>query len=147
MDTLDLHVLEETWVTVVRLRRWPPSCSATAASSWTVRRCPGRREMRFAMHTRLRSERIAEYEAAHRDVPAELIAAIRAGGAASWTIWRSGVDLFHVLECDDPVALFASLEGLPAQIGWATRMAEFVDESDGLSADGAATGLPVVWSL
>jgi L-rhamnose mutarotase len=103
--------------------------------------------MRFAMHTRLRPDRVADYEAAHREVPAELAAAIRAGGATSWTIWRSGVELFHLLECDDPVALFASLEGLPAQIAWAARMAELVDNSEGLSADGAATWLPVVWSL
>jgi L-rhamnose mutarotase len=103
--------------------------------------------MRFAMHTRLRSDRIADYEAAHREVPAELAAAIRAGGVTSWTIWRSGVELFHLLECDDPGTLFASLEGLPAQIAWAARMADLVDESDGLSADGDATGLPVVWSL
>jgi L-rhamnose mutarotase len=99
------------------------------------------------MHTRLRPDRVADYEAAHREVPDELAAAIRAGGATSWTIWRSGVDLFHVLECDDPAALFASLEELPAQIAWAARMAELVDESDGLSADGNASGLPVVWSL
>jgi len=103
--------------------------------------------MRVAIHTRLRPDRVAEYEAAHREVPAELTAAIRAGGATSWTIWRSGVELFHLLECDDPAALFTSLEGLPAHIAWAARMAELVDESDGLSADGGATGLPVVWSL
>ncbi len=103
--------------------------------------------MRIAMHTRLRPDRVADYEAAHREVPPELVAAIRAGGATSWTIWRSGVELFHLLECDDPAALFESLAGLPAQIAWAARMAVLVDESDGLSADGEATGLPVVWSL
>jgi len=103
--------------------------------------------MRVAIHTRVRPDRVADYEAAHREVPAELTTAIRAGGATSWTIWRSGVELFHLLECDDPAALFTSLEGLPAQIAWAARMAELVDESDGLSADGGATGLPVIWSL
>ena len=103
--------------------------------------------MRIAMHTRLRPDRIPDYETAHREVPAELAAAIRAGGATSWTIWRSGVELFHLLECDDPAALFASLDGLPAQIAWAARMAELVDESGGLSADGGAAGLTVVWSL
>jgi L-rhamnose mutarotase len=103
--------------------------------------------MRVAMHTRLRSDRVVDYEAAHREVPTELAAAIRAGGATSWTIWRSGVELFHLLECDDPAALFTNLESLPAQIAWAARMAELVDESDGLSADGGAAGLQVVWSL
>jgi L-rhamnose mutarotase len=103
--------------------------------------------MRVAMHTRLRPDRVADYEAAHREVPAELTAAIRAGGTTSWTIWRSGVELFHLLECDDPAALFTGLESLPAQIAWAARMADLVDDSDGLSADGDATSLRVVWSL
>jgi L-rhamnose mutarotase len=103
--------------------------------------------MRVALHTRLRPSRVADYEALHREVPADLAAAIRAGGATSWTIWRSGVDLFHLLECDDPEALFASLAGLPVQLAWAARMADLVDESDGLSADGSSAGLPVVWSL
>ena len=82
--------------------------------------------MRVAMHTRLRPDRVADYEAAHREVPAELTAAIRAGGTTSWTIWRSGVELFHLLECDDPAALFTGLESLPAQIAWAARMADLV---------------------
>ena len=56
--------------------------------------------MRVALHTKVRADRIAEYEAAHREVPEELTAAIRAAGATSWTIWRSGTDLFHLLECD-----------------------------------------------
>jgi L-rhamnose mutarotase len=103
--------------------------------------------MRIALHTRVRPDRVEEYEAAHREVPPDLVAAIKAGGAREWTIWRSGVELFHVLECDDPAAMFASLEGLPAQIAWAARMAELVDASSGLSADGEASGLPVVWSL
>ena len=46
--------------------------------------------MRIALNTRVRADRVADYEAAHREVPAELSAAIRAGGATAWTIWRSG---------------------------------------------------------
>ena len=29
------------------------------------------------------------------------VAAIRAAGARRWTIWRSGLELFHVVECED----------------------------------------------
>lgn len=46
--------------------------------------------MRIAPHTKVRADRVAEYEAAHREAPAELTRAIRAAGATSWTIWRSG---------------------------------------------------------
>lgn len=49
--------------------------------------------MRIALHTRVRGDRIQEYEQAHTAVPAGLTDAIRAAGVTSWTIWRSGTDL------------------------------------------------------
>ncbi|MCX5164710.1 L-rhamnose mutarotase [Streptomyces sp. NBC_00264] len=103
--------------------------------------------MRIALHTKVRADRIEEYEAAHREVPAELTAAIRAAGATSWTIWRSGTDLFHVIDCDDYAALLAELERLPVNVAWQARMAELLDVSHDYSADGAAAGLPVAWEL
>ena len=57
----------------------------------------------------------ARNEAAHREVPPEQTAAIRAGGARSWEIWRSGTEL--------------------------------LDVAHDYSADGAAAGLPLVWTL
>ena len=103
--------------------------------------------MRIALHTRVRADRIDEYEAAHRAVPAELIEAIRAGGAESWTIWRSGTDLFHVIECDDYAALLAYLNAQPVNTAWQARMAELLDVIHDYSAVGAAAALPVVWAL
>ncbi|MFF3483140.1 L-rhamnose mutarotase [Streptomyces sp. NPDC002701] len=73
--------------------------------------------MRVALHTKVRADRVDAYEAAHREVPAALTDAIRAAGATSWTIWRSGPDLFHLLECED------------------------------YAAGGSQAGLPVVWEL
>ncbi|MFF2898772.1 L-rhamnose mutarotase [Streptomyces sp. NPDC057966] len=103
--------------------------------------------MRIALHTKVRADRIEEYEAAHREVPAELTAAIRAAGATSWTIWRSGTDLFHVIDCADYAALLAELERLPVNVAWQARMDELLDVSHDYSADGAAAGLPVAWEL
>ncbi|MFG3527338.1 L-rhamnose mutarotase [Streptomyces sp. NPDC047917] len=103
--------------------------------------------MRIALHTKVRADRIEEYEAAHREVPAELTAAIRAAGATSWTIWRSGTDLFHVIDCEDYAALLAQLEQLPVNVAWQARMDELLDVSHDYSADGAAAGLPVAWEL
>ncbi|WP_229070711.1 L-rhamnose mutarotase [Actinoplanes sp. DH11] len=103
--------------------------------------------MRIALHTRVRADRIAEYEAAHRVVPAELTAAIRAAGASSWTIWRSGVDLFHLLECEDYGRLLAELERLPVNVAWQARMAGLLDVTHDYSPNGAGAGLPVVWEL
>lgn len=103
--------------------------------------------MRIALHTRVRADRIAEYEQAHREVPPELAAAIRRAGATSWTIWRSGTDLFHLLDCEDYATLLAELEQLPVNLAWQARMAELLDVVHDYSADGAAAGLPVVWQL
>ncbi|GGL02522.1 MULTISPECIES: L-rhamnose mutarotase [Streptomyces aurantiacus group] len=103
--------------------------------------------MRIALHTKVRADRIAEYEAAHREVPVELTDAIRAAGVTSWTIWRSGTDLFHVLECEDYGRLLAELEKLPVNIVWQARMAELLDVVHDYSSEGAEAGLPVVWEL
>ncbi|MFI9364447.1 L-rhamnose mutarotase [Kitasatospora sp. NPDC053057] len=103
--------------------------------------------MRIALHTRVRTDRIEEYEAAHREVPGELTDAIRAAGVSSWTIWRSGSELFHLLECEDYARLLAELEHLPVNIAWQARMAELLDVVHDYSAAGSAAGLPVVWEL
>ena len=103
--------------------------------------------MKVALHTRVHADRVEEYEAAHREVPPELTAAIRAGGAHSWVIWRSGTDLFHLIDCEDYAALLAHLNALPVNIAWQARMAELLDVVHDYSADGAAAGLPQVWSL
>ncbi|MFD9483498.1 L-rhamnose mutarotase [Streptomyces sp. NPDC059991] len=103
--------------------------------------------MRVALHTRVRGDRIEEYEAAHREVPAELTAAIRAAGVTEWTIWRSGTELFHLIECADYGRLLAELERLPVNIAWQARMAELLDVVHDYSGAGADAGLPVVWEL
>ncbi|MFD0432474.1 L-rhamnose mutarotase [Streptomyces chartreusis] len=103
--------------------------------------------MRVALHTKVRADRIDRYEAAHREVPVELTDAIRAAGATSWTIWRSGTDLFHVLDCEDYGRLLAELKELPVNVAWQARMVELLDVVHDYSDQGADAGLPVVWEL
>ncbi|MGR4880345.1 L-rhamnose mutarotase [Streptomyces sp. LARHCF249] len=103
--------------------------------------------MKVALHTKVRADRIEEYDAAHRQVPEELTAAIRAAGVGEWTIWRSGTDLFHVLEVQDYQAMIAELEKLPVNITWQARMAELLDVVHDYSAQGSDASLPVVWEL
>ncbi|MFH8449215.1 L-rhamnose mutarotase [Streptomyces fungicidicus] len=103
--------------------------------------------MRIALHTRVREDGVARYEAAHREVPAALTAAIRAAGVTSWTIWRSGRELFHLLECEDYARLLAELEHLPVNVAWQARMADLLDVVHDYSEGGAGAGLPVVWEL
>ncbi|MFF3905753.1 L-rhamnose mutarotase [Streptomyces sp. NPDC001848] len=83
--------------------------------------------MRVALHTKVRADRVEEYEAAR-----EL------GG---------GTDLFHVLECEDYGRLPAEPEKLKVDVAWQARMAELPDVAHDYSAEGADAGLPVVWEL
>jgi L-rhamnose mutarotase len=103
--------------------------------------------MEVALHTRLKPGAEAAYEAAHRAVPAELVAAIRAAGARRWTIWRSGLDLFHVIECDDYARLLSELADLPVNVTWQARMSELLDVAHEYGSGGADAGLSVVWEL
>jgi len=103
--------------------------------------------VRIALHTRVRADRIDEYEAAHRAVPPELTDAIRTAGATDWTIWRSGTDLFHVIECEDYAALLADLSAEPVNTAWQARMAGLLDVPHDYSGSGANAALPVVWAL
>ncbi len=103
--------------------------------------------MMIALHTRVRQDRIEEYEQAHAAVPAELAAAIRAAGVASWTIWRSGTDLFHLIDCDDYASMLAQLERHPVNVAWQAKMTLLLETVHDYSADGGAAILPVVWQL
>lgn len=103
--------------------------------------------MKVALHTRVRPDRIEDYEQAHGEVPAELVKAIRAAGVSSWTIWRSGTDLFHLIECDDYAGMLAALAGHRVNVAWQARMAELLETAHDYSADGASAALPVVWQL
>jgi len=88
-----------------------------------------------------------EYDEAHRRVPHDLVQAIRGAGATDWTIWRSGQDLFHVIECDDYQALLSRLEKLPENVEWQARMAELQEVTHDYSRAGETATLPVVWEL
>lgn len=53
------------------------------------------------LRTRLKPGMEDRYEAAHKAVPPELLAAHRELGIKRWLIFRDGLDLFHSIECDD----------------------------------------------
>ena len=103
--------------------------------------------MIVALHTRVHADKIEEYEAAHREVPEELVAAIHEGGATTWTIWRSGTDLFHVIECEDYHALIAHLGKQAVNVAWGERMAELVDGARDYSSGEGDEPLPTIWRL
>ncbi len=103
--------------------------------------------MKVALHTRLRPDRVTEYEQAHAAVPEQLTEAILAAGVTAWTIWRSGTDLFHLIDCADYAAALAYLDKHPANATWQARMAQLLETVQDYSAGGEGAALPVVWQL
>ncbi|GLI01566.1 L-rhamnose mutarotase [Phytohabitans aurantiacus] len=100
---------------------------------------------RIALHTRLKPGKEGDYDRVHATIPEELDAALRAAGVHTWRIWRSGRDLFHVVEVDDYKAMRAALRDHPANVPWQARMAELLEVEDDYSGDDS--GVPLVWEL
>lgn len=102
---------------------------------------------RLALHSRLLPGTEDAYETEHATVWPELIAVMTAAGITDWTIWRSGRDLFHLVECDDFEAAVARLATDPVDQRWQRHMAQFVEgfaqNPDGL----AGQSLRHVWTM
>jgi L-rhamnose mutarotase len=99
--------------------------------------------VRVAIHTRLKPEGVTGYEQAHAAVPPEIPELLRAGGCTAWTIWRNGVDLFHLVECEDWDAVQAFMSDKEADHAWQARVGVFRD----FSLVGGDQPLPVIFAL
>lgn len=95
--------------------------------------------MIVALHSVLRSGREADYDAVHARIPDDLLEAHRKVGILEWRIWRSGRDLFHLVECADLASAMRDLEHDPANERWQAFIGPYVELS--------ATPLPLVWSM
>ncbi|MFQ4150072.1 L-rhamnose mutarotase [Arthrobacter sp. LAPM80] len=100
---------------------------------------------KIALHTRLKPGREAEYDSVHARIGDDLDAALRAAGVTGWTIWRSGRDLFHVVEVADYQGMRKELALNPVNIEWQAVMAELLEVQDDYSGDDM--GLAKVWEL
>ena len=100
----------------------------------------------IALHTRLRAGAEAEHERFHRVIPAELDALLRRNGVSSWRIYRSGRDLFHVVECENYAAFLAGVEHDPINVAWQQRMSDVLEVVHDYS-DPASNTLALIWQL
>ncbi|WP_104110740.1 L-rhamnose mutarotase [Arthrobacter sp. N199823] len=100
---------------------------------------------KIALHTRLKAGKEAEYDTVHARIGDDLDAALRAAGVSNWTIWRSGRELFHVVEVADYQAMRKELALNPVNIAWQAVMAELLEVEDDYSGDDM--GLAKVWEL
>lgn len=100
---------------------------------------------RIALHTRLKPGKEAEYDRVHARISDQLDAALREAGVESWSIWRSGRELFHVVEVADYQGMRKQLATNPVNIEWQAVMSELLEVEDDYSGDDL--GLTQVWEL
>lgn len=100
---------------------------------------------KIALHTRLKPGKEADYDRVHARISDELDAALRAAGVTGWNIWRSGRDLFHVVEVADYQGMRKKLATDPVNIAWQAVMGELLEVEDDYS--GNDMGLSKVWEL
>jgi L-rhamnose mutarotase len=68
------------------------------------------------------------YQRAHDEIPQSVLDAQRAAGVRRWLIFRDGLDLFHVAECerfDDSMRLLAND---PVDQAWQRQMTPFKEQ-------------------
>jgi L-rhamnose mutarotase len=92
---------------------------------------------RVGLHTRLRAGTEEEYDALHRDVWPDVLAAIERAGISRWLIFRDGVDLFHYVECEDYDAAIAELADDPVNVRWQATVAPLMAKAHDYSGDGS----------
>jgi L-rhamnose mutarotase len=97
-----------------------------------------------ALHSVLRSGREEAYDEAHVRIPDDLAAAHRRVGIHDWHIWRSGQNLFHLVQCDDFAAAARTLEHDPANEDWQAFIGEYVDHFE---LPNGHIELPLVWRM
>lgn len=84
--------------------------------------------------TRLRAGAETAYEKFHREVPAEVDAALRYAGVRSWRIFRSGGDLIHIIETESREVMRDRLAGVASIEQWNASAREFLEPLDAVDA-------------
>ena len=97
-----------------------------------------------ALHSVLKAGREESTTVAHERIPDDLLEAHRRAGIRDWWIWRSGRDLFHLVDCDDLPAAFAQLEHDPANERWQAFIGDYVDH---LERPAGEPMLRLVWRM
>ncbi len=78
---------------------------------------------RIAFQLRIRAERIADYDEAHRHVWPELLAELQSFGVREYSIFRRGQELFLYLHVPDFELLSRQLAASEVNLRWQQTMA------------------------
>lgn len=100
-----------------------------------------------ALHSILRAGQETAYEKEHAVVPDDLLAALQTAGIRDWSIWRSGRNLFHVVEAEDFTAAMRRLADDPVNQRWQVHMAAFVERFVPNPDDSNDLAIRPVWTL
>jgi L-rhamnose mutarotase len=103
--------------------------------------------MRVALHSILRSGQEAAYDQAHARIRPDLVASLQRVGIHDWAIWRTGRDLFHLVDCEDFDAAMSALADDPVNQRWQVEMAHYVERFDQEADTEDLLALPLVWTL
>lgn len=82
---------------------------------------------RKAFQLRVRAERIAEYEQAHRHVWPELLRELESFGVRDYSIFRRGQELFLYMRVPDFDVLLAQMAASDVNRRWQATMAPFFE--------------------
>ena len=82
---------------------------------------------RVAFRLRVRAERIAEYEEAHRQVWPELLLLLKDVGISQYSIFRSGSDLFFYMHVDDFERAWSQIDASAVNRRWQAQMAPLLE--------------------
>jgi L-rhamnose mutarotase len=80
---------------------------------------------------RLRAGAADGYRQAHDQIPQDVLDAQRAAGVRRWLIFRDGLDLFHVAECEHFDESMRLLARDPVDQAWQRQMTPYKQPLDG----------------
>ena len=100
-----------------------------------------------ALHSVLAEGHEAGYDTAHERVPDELLDALADAGVTDWSIWRSGRDLFHLVQTPDLPAALDALAQDPRDQRWQAAMAGHVEHFVPAGTPLPRAQLRLVWTL
>ncbi len=101
----------------------------------------------IALHSYVHVGHEQAYDETHARIPDDLVAAFARVGIRNWTIWRSGRDLFHLVDCDDFPAAVAQLASEPANERWQQLIGPHVERFEPAGPNGEPAAMGQVWTL
>lgn len=103
--------------------------------------------MRVALHSLIADGAIDDYRSHHARIPDDLRDLFAEAGIHDWIIWRSGRDLFHLIDCDDFDEAMRIVGAAPANDAWQADIGRFVEGFRGPDGEDGFTPIEQVWAL